>query len=56
LVWTSHQHDRDFACVLFGDRVSEADITGVVIPIDAGPGRERIGEFAREYEIDIVAA
>ena len=56
LVWTSHQHDRDFACVLFGDRVSEADITptGVVAPIDAGPGRERIGDFAREYEIDII--
>jgi len=56
LVWTSHQHDRDFACVLFGDRVSEADVTpiGVVEPIDTGQGRARIGEFARDYEIDIV--
>jgi hypothetical protein len=56
LVWTSHQHDRDFACVLFGDRVNEADVTpiGTVAPIDTGPGRARIAEFAREYEIDIV--
>lgn len=56
LVWTSHQHDRDFACVLFGDRISEEDITpiGAVAPIDGGPGRDRIGEFAKEYEIDIV--
>jgi hypothetical protein len=56
LVWTSHQHDRDFACVLFGDRVSEDDITqiGTVAPIDVGPGRDRIGDFAKEYEIDII--
>ena len=56
LIWTSHQHDRDTACVLFGDRVTEADVTpiGAVDPIDAGPGRDRIGEFAKAYEIDIV--
>lgn len=56
LVWTSHQHDRDFACLLFGDRVSENDITpiGTIAPVEAGPGRARIAEFAREYEIDIV--
>jgi hypothetical protein len=56
LVWTSHQYDRDFACVPFGDRVSEADVTptGAVEPIEAGPGRARVGEFAKEYEIDIV--
>jgi hypothetical protein len=58
LVWTSRQHDRYFACVLFGDRVGEADLTpiGATDPIDAGPGRARIGDFARRYEIDIVPA
>ena len=58
LIWTSRQHDRDMACVLFGDRVSEADVTpiGPVELIDAGPGRERIGKFAKAYEIDIVPA
>jgi hypothetical protein len=56
LVWTSHQHDRDFACVLFGDRVSEADVApiGTVERIDTGRGRAHISEFARDYEIDIV--
>jgi hypothetical protein len=59
LVWTSRQHDRDFAGVLFGDRVSETDVTptGGVERIDAGPGRARIGEFAhaaRQCEIDII--
>lgn len=58
LVWTSHQHDRDFACMLFGNRVSEADVTpiGAVQPIDVGSGRKRIGDFAQQYEIDIVPA
>jgi hypothetical protein len=56
LVWTSHQHDRGFACVLFGDRVKEDDVTpiGAVAPIDVGTGRTRIGDFAMEYEIDII--
>ena len=56
LVWTSHQHDRDFACMFFGDRVSERDITpiGASAAVDAGPGRVRIGVFAREYDIDIL--
>jgi hypothetical protein len=55
LVWTSHQHDRDFACVLFGDRVSEADVApvGIVEQIDNGPGRVRVGDFAWQYNIDI---
>ncbi len=56
LVWTSRQHDRDFACLLFGDRVSQNDVTpvGAVEPIDVGNGRARLGEFAQRYEIDIV--
>jgi RES domain len=56
LVWTSRQHDRDYACVLFGDRATGADVTpiGAVEPIDSGQERARISEFARDYEIDIV--
>ncbi len=56
LVWTSRQHDRDFACVLFGDRVQEADMKPISATqaIDAGPGRAKIGAFAKDYKIDIL--
>ena len=56
LIWTSHQHDRDFACVLFGDRVKRTDLH-LVAPIervDIGPGRARIGVFCKNYKIDIL--
>jgi RES domain len=56
LIWTSRQHDRDYACVLFGDRVSETDIIpcGTTEAIDIGPGRSKVGDFAKKYGIDIL--
>ena len=56
LVWTSHQHDRHLSYLLFGDRVSETDLTptGAIEPIDTGIGRSKIGMFAAQYEIDIL--
>lgn len=57
LIWTSHQHDRDFACVLFGDRVRPGDlrpITSSLRRADAGRGRERILRFADEFDIDVI--
>jgi hypothetical protein len=56
LVWTSHQHDGHRSYLLFGDRVSEADLipVGVIEPIDAGVGRGKIGSFAAQYKIDIL--
>lgn len=57
LIWTSRQHDRDWACVLFGDRVAETDLEplkGTEQSVDAGPGRAALGQFAYAYQIDIL--
>jgi hypothetical protein len=57
LIWTSHQHDRDFACVLFGGRVQPGDLHSIkssMRPIDAGRGRDRLLRFTTEFGIDIV--
>ena len=56
LIWTSHQHDRDFACVLFGDRVKRTDLhpAAPIERVDIGPGRARIGVFCKNYKIDIL--
>ncbi len=57
IIWTSRQHDRDWACVLFGDRVAEVDLHPLARTgqrIDAGPGRTVLGQFAFDYGIDII--
>ncbi len=57
IIWASHQHDRDFACVLFGDRVSPGDLQ--IIPrsmksVETGYGKTRLNRFARGFRIDII--
>jgi RES domain len=55
VIWTSRQHDRDFACVLFGGRVAATDLLpGTSESIDIGPGRARISRCAASYDIDII--
>ncbi|MCB8878565.1 RES domain-containing protein, partial [Acidisoma silvae] len=55
IIWTSRQHDRDRACALFGDRVSEKDLKPMSSePIDIGPGRVRIGQCAIAYKVTII--
>lgn len=57
IIWTSRQHDRDWACVLFGDRVAEVDLRPLASPgqsIDSGPGRTALSQFASDYGIEIL--
>ncbi len=55
LLWTSRQQDETLAMLLFGTRVEPDDLEIVASePLDSGPGRQWVSDFARAYKIDLI--
>jgi len=56
LVWRSRLYDDDYACLLFGDRVSRRDLEVVApsLPLALGRGLELVQEAAEDAGIALI--
>ncbi|MBL6459359.1 RES domain-containing protein [Belnapia sp. T6] len=57
LIWTSRQQDEVQAMLLYGTRITPADLEVVATEtLDTGPGRQWVSDMAIAYKIDLIPA